>query len=66
MFTRMLRHALPAPERFGELAGDLFEVMATGGRVGFETVSWFNGGLFDDGAVLPLEGYRPDSCRNTR
>ena len=55
MFTRMLRHALPAPARFGELAGDLFEVMATGGRVGFETVSWFNGGLFDDGAVLPLE-----------
>ena len=55
MFTRMLRHALPAPERFGELAGDLFEVMATGGRMGFEMVSWFNGGLFDDGAVLPLE-----------
>ena len=55
MFTRMLRHALPAPERFGELAGDLFEVMAIGGRVGFETVAWFNGGLFDDGAVLPLE-----------
>ena len=55
MFTRMLRHARPAPERFTELAGDLFEVMATGGRVGFETVAWFNGGLFDDGAVLPLE-----------
>ena len=48
MFTRMLRHARPAPERFVELAGDLFEVMATGGRVGFETVAWFNGGLFDD------------------
>ena len=55
MFTRMLRHARPAPERFGELAGDLFRVMASGGRVGFETVAWFNGGLFDDGAVLPLE-----------
>ena len=55
MFTRMLRHARPAPERFGELAGELFRVMASGGRVGFETVAWFNGGLFDDGAVLPLE-----------
>ena len=55
MFTRMLRHARPAPERFVELAGDLFEVMATGGRVGFETVAWFNGGLFDDSTVLPLE-----------
>ena len=55
MFTRMLRHARPAPERFVELAGDLFEVMATGGRVGFETVAWFNGGLFDDSTALPLE-----------
>ena len=35
MFTRMLRHARPAPERFTELAGELFQVMATGGRVGF-------------------------------
>ena len=23
--------------------------------VGFEAVAWFNGGLFDDGAALPLE-----------
>ena len=29
--------------------------MATGGRVGFETVAWFNGGLFDDSVALPLE-----------
>ena len=55
MFTRMLRHAHPAPERFPELAGELFQVMASGGRVGFETVAWFNGGLFDDDAALPLE-----------
>ena len=55
MFTRMLRHALRAPEQFPELAGELFQVMASGGRVGFETVAWFNGGLFDDGAALPLE-----------
>ena len=46
MFTRMLRHALPAPERFGDLAGELFRAMATGGRVGFQTVAWFNGSLF--------------------
>ena len=32
-----------------------FEVMATGGRVGFETEAWFNGGLFDDSTALPLE-----------
>ena len=55
MFTRMLRHAHPAPERFPELAGELFQVMASGGRVGFEAVAWFNDGLFDDGAALPLK-----------
>ena len=55
MFTRMLRHARPAPQRFTELAGELFQVMAAGGRVGYETVAWFNGGLFDDSVALPLE-----------
>ena len=47
MFTRMLQQARRTPEQFTELAG--------GGRVGFEAVAWFNGGLFDDGAALPLE-----------
>ena len=28
--------------------------MATGGEIGFETVDWFNGGLFDDDTALPL------------
>ena len=55
MFTRMLEQARRSPTQFGNLAGDLFRVMARGGRVGFETVEWFNGGLFDDGSVLPLE-----------
>ena len=55
MFTRMLRHAHAAPKKFSEFAGELFEVMAFGGRVGFETVAWFNGGLFDDADALPLE-----------
>ena len=55
MFTRMLRHAQMAPEKFSELAGELFRVMAFGGRVGFETVAWFNGGLFDAAAALPLD-----------
>ena len=55
MFTRMLRQARRAPEHFAELAGALFRVMASGGRVGFEAVAWFNGGLFDDGAALPLD-----------
>ena len=54
MFTRMLEQARRAPAHFPDLAGDLFRVMARGGRVGFETVDWFNGGLFDDDTTLPL------------
>ena len=55
MFTRMLEEARRTPAQFADLAGDLFRVMASGGRVGFETVEWFNGGLFDDDTALPLE-----------
>ena len=55
MFTRMLQQARRTPEQFTELAAELFRVMAAGGRVGFEAVAWFNGGLFDDGAALQLE-----------
>ena len=55
MFTRMLQQARRTPEQCTELAAELFRVMAAGGRVGFEAVAWFTGGLFDDGAALPLE-----------
>ena len=56
MFTRMLEHAHRRPEEFAALARDLFGAMSTGGRIGFEPVAWFNGGLFDDDATaLPLE-----------
>ena len=55
MFTRMLEQAQRTPAQFADLAGDLFRVMASGGRVGFETVDWFNGGMFDNDTALPLE-----------
>ena len=55
MFTRMLEHARTQPEDFEVMARDLFGAMAAGGRVGFETVAWFNGGLFDNDDALPLE-----------
>ena len=55
MFTRMLQQARRQPEEFATMARTLFGAMATGGLVGFETVAWFNGGLFDDDAALPLE-----------
>ena len=54
LFTRMLDHARRQPEEFAALARDLFGAMATGGRIGFETVAWFNGGLFNDDTALPL------------
>ncbi len=47
MFTRMLEHARDLPEEFSSMASDLFRAMSVGGRVGFETVKWFNGGLFE-------------------
>ena len=55
MFTRMLEHARKRPEEFTELSRDLFGAMSTGGRIGFEAVGWFNGGLFDDDGTIPLE-----------
>ena len=55
MFTRMLEHARQQPDAFATLARDLFGAMSVGGRVGFETVEWFNGGLFEDDATLPMD-----------
>ena len=55
MFTRMLEHARKRPDEFTELSRDLFGAMASGGRIGFEAVAWFNGGLFDDNETLLLE-----------
>ncbi len=54
MFTRMLEQARRRPDEFAELARDLFRAMSAGGRVRFESVAWFNGGLFDDGTALPF------------
>jgi type II restriction/modification system DNA methylase subunit YeeA len=58
MFQRMLEHCQSDPTEFQPLAQDLFGAMKSGGRVGFERVEWFNGGLFDDDLALPLE--KPD------
>ena len=55
MFTRMLEHSRKRPDEFTDLSRDLFGAMASGGRIGFEAVAWFNGGLFDDDETLPLE-----------
>ena len=54
MFTRMLDHSRRRPQDFAAMARELFGAMAAGGRVGFETVAWFNGGLFDSDDALAL------------
>lgn len=54
MFGRMLDNAARTPDDFEQLASSLFAAMRAGGRVGFERVDWFNGGLFDDDTALPL------------
>ena len=55
MFSRMLQEAKRNPRTFPELARELFRAMSKGGRVGFESVHWFNGDLFNDDTALPLE-----------
>lgn len=55
MFERMIKAARPDPASFATHAKALFGAMKDGGLVGFEKVDWFNGGLFDNDDVLPLE-----------
>jgi len=57
LFERMLTAARRNPGRFADFARRLFRAMAErGGEVDFTPVQWFNGGLFDDDAALPLDG----------
>lgn len=55
MFERMIKAARPDPASFATHAKALFGAMKDGGLVGFEKVDWFNGGLFDNDDVLPME-----------
>lgn len=55
MFTRLLDAGLQQPTSLNGMLQDLFGAMAKGGRVGFDLVEWFNGGLFDSADTLPLE-----------
>ena len=55
MFERMLEASLANPDAFVPNAETLFTAMAEQhGRVGYDAIDWFNGGLFEDGAALPL------------
>ncbi|GAM04987.1 DNA methyltransferase yeeA [Novosphingobium sp. MBES04] len=55
LFTKMLAASRVRPERFESNAAKLFGAMATGGDIDFTPIEWFNGGLFTDASVLPIE-----------
>jgi len=54
LFKRMLETSVARPERFEPMARDLFTAMKDGGNFGPDLIDWFNGGLFNDDDVLPL------------
>jgi type II restriction/modification system DNA methylase subunit YeeA len=55
MFSKMLEVSRSDPDSFTENARTLFGAMAhRGGKVGFTSIEWFNGGLFEDDHVLPV------------
>lgn len=55
LFTRMLKAAETKQAEFVPMIRDLFAAMQTGGRVGFEPIDWFNGGLFNDDDAIELD-----------
>lgn len=55
LFTKMLDLCRNDPDSFAENASTLFGAMAKqNGKVGFTRIDWFNGGLFEDDAALPV------------
>ena len=56
LFEKMLAAAAKKPAEFAPFASLLFAAMQNpGGKIGFDPVNWFNGGLFNDDSALPLE-----------
>jgi hypothetical protein len=56
VFADILDEAQKRPDEFEGILRDLFRAMANpNGRFGTFAIRWFNGGLFDDDDVLPLD-----------
>lgn len=55
LFSKMLEAGAKDPSRFVPMAQGLFQAMQKGGFFGADAIDWFNGGLFDDDDVLPLD-----------
>ncbi|WP_339859793.1 class I SAM-dependent DNA methyltransferase [Thalassospira alkalitolerans] len=54
LFQKMLETGVKQPEEFGKMSTELFGAMRSGGSAAWESIEWFNGGLFDDDESLPL------------
>ncbi|MBD3176072.1 MAG: class I SAM-dependent DNA methyltransferase, partial [Armatimonadia bacterium] len=55
LVTDILEHTKDDPDTLEEILGELFGAMATGGRLSWERIDHFNGGLFDDALTVRLE-----------
>ncbi len=55
LFTRLVQAARGRPDAFAAQLGQLFAAMSTGGWFGTEPIQHFDGRLFDDAQVLPLD-----------
>jgi type II restriction/modification system DNA methylase subunit YeeA len=54
LFERLLEKSQTDPEKLSSRLGELFATMRKGGDFALEDIHWFNGGLFENIAVLSL------------
>jgi len=54
IFSQILDRSATKPEIATAMLRQLFAAMRSGGLFGVDEIAWFNGGLFDDDAALPL------------
>lgn len=55
LFQRILGAGAQDPHELGKMLQDLFAAMTKGGRFGVEVIHYFNGVLFTDADILPLQ-----------
>lgn len=55
LVTRVLENGAKDPARIDRQLKQLFAAMSKGGDFGADIIEWFNGGLFDSDATLPLQ-----------
>ena len=55
LFSRLLDAGLNNPDQLPTMLSSLFQAMAHGGLIGLESIDWFNGGLFQQAVIIPLQ-----------